>query len=105
MPELNYHGGLPSSDEFHRALSQAISTASPVDDLLELADRLREFELRYHLPSEEFYQQYQAGTLSEELQHCIEWAAVYDLSLKTRRILEATLMRAAVKPELSEAAA
>ncbi len=105
MPELVFNGGLPPSDEFRQALAEAMVTANPVDDLLELANRLREYEQKYHLASADFYERYQAGVLNDELQHCIEWAAAYDLFVKIRRMVEATLMRAAVQPELSEAAA
>ena len=105
MSQLSFKGGLPSSDEFRRTLKQAISTTNPVDDLLELADRLRGYEREYNLSSDDFYRQYQAGTLSDELQHHIEWVAVYDLFIKTKRVLEATLIRAAIQPDLSEIAA
>ena len=99
MPEIRFNH-LPTKDELSQALSQAMSTANPVDDLLELSGRLHEFEQKYSLPSAEFFQKYQAGELPEPLQHCIEWAALFDLFTKTKRVLEATLMRAAVQPEL-----
>ncbi|MBS1252506.1 MAG: hypothetical protein MAG451_01546 [Anaerolineales bacterium] len=102
MPELVFEGSLPSSYEFQQALAQAMAMTNPVDDLLELANRLREYEQEHNMTSADFYQRYQAGTLEEGLQHCTEWAAVYDLFVKTRRMVEATLMRAGVQPELSE---
>ena len=105
MTELTFDDSLPPSDEFRQALAQAVSMTNPVDDLLKLSDRLREYEQKHHMASDEFYQLYQAGSLDEDLQHCIEWAAVYDLFLKTHRILEATLMRAATLPGLDEVAA
>lgn len=105
MPELVFHNGLPPSDEFRRALAGAIVMANPVDDLLELANRLREYEQKYDMASADFYERYQAGALNDELQHCIEWAAAYDVFVKIRRMVEATLMRAAVQPDLSEATA
>ena len=105
MSELTYKGGLPSSDEFRRALNDSLTMTNPIDDLLTLADRLRGFEQKYNLTSADFYRQYQAGTLDDELQHHVEWAAVYDLFVKIKRVLEATLMRAAIQPGLSEIAA
>lgn len=105
MPELLFNANLPSSEEFRQALAQAMATANPIDDLLELADRLHEYEQKYHMASADFYPRYQAGTLAEPLQHCVEWAAVYDLFVKTKRMVEATLMRAALQPELSESPA
>jgi len=41
--------------------------------------------------------------LDDELQHCVEWAAVYQLFLQTQQVLEAALMRAAVQPAGEEA--
>jgi tRNA U34 2-thiouridine synthase MnmA/TrmU len=99
MPELKFTH-LPTKEELSQAISQAMSTANPVDDLLELSVRLHEFEQKYGLSSIEFFQKYQAGELPEPLQHCIEWAALYDLFTKTKRVLEATLMRAAIQPEM-----
>ncbi len=91
MPELTYTDGLPSSDEFRRMLNETLATTNPIDDLLELAYRLREYERKYNLSSADFHRQYQAGALDDELQHHVEWAAVYDLFVKTKRVLEATL--------------
>ena len=105
MAELFFQDNLPPPDEFRQALAQAMAMTNPVDDLLELSGQLREYEQKHHMSSDDFYQGYQAGTLDEELQHCLEWAAAYNLFLKTRRMLEATLMRAAMLPELSEVAA
>jgi hypothetical protein len=104
VPKLFYENELPSSDEFQKALAQAMSNTNPVDDLLELANDLWEFEQKYRMSSAEFYEKYQAGSLDDELQHCIEWVATYDFFIKTKRKLEAALMRAAIQPELPEPA-
>lgn len=101
MPKLVYERELPDSEEFRRTLAEAEGRANPVDDLLELSDDLRAFERRFQMPSPEFYERYQAGSLDDELQHLVEWAATYDLFLNTKRKLEAALMRAAVEPEMS----
>lgn len=102
MTTLTFNG-LPPSGEFRKVLAQALATTNPVDDLLELSHRLFEYEQEHRMPSTDFYQQYQAGTLDDDLQHCVDWAAVYDLFVKTKRIVEATLMRAAIQTEVSEA--
>ncbi len=85
MTELTFENNLPPSDEFRQALAQAMAMTNPVDDLLALSNQLRKYEQKYHMSSGDFYQCYQAGTLDEELQHCIGWAATYDLFLKTSR--------------------
>ena len=104
MPKLTYKNVLPSPDEFQKALAQAVANTNPIDDLLELANELWEFEQKYQLSSADFYEKYQAGLLDDELQHCIEWVATYDFFMKTKRKLEAALMRAAIQPETLEPA-
>lgn len=101
MPKLNYKNELPSPEEFQKALAQAIANTNPVDDLLELAGDLWNYEQKYQLTSTDFYEQYQAGSLDDELQHCVEWAATYDFFLQTKRKLEAALMRAALTEPVS----
>jgi hypothetical protein len=105
MSELNFKGSLPSQAALRQALAEAMAAANPVDDLLILAERLHEYERKNAMSSASFHSRFEAGTLDDELQHCTEWAAAYDLFLKTKRALESTLMRAAVQPELSEAMA
>jgi hypothetical protein len=102
MPKLTYENQLPSSDEFQKALAQAMAETNPVDDLLGLASDLWEFEQKYQMSSADFYEKYQTGSLDDELQHCIEWVATYDFFVKTKRKLEAALMRAAIQPDLLE---
>ena len=63
MPKLSYKNELPSSDEFQKALTQAMANSNPVDDLLELANDLREFEQKHRMSSADFYKKYQAGSL------------------------------------------
>jgi hypothetical protein len=104
MPRILYTDKLPTPEEFQRDLADALANASPVDDLLELADDLRQFEAQYKRPSDEFYAEYRAGLLDDELQHNIEWAATYETFLKTKRRLESALMRAVIQPEVLEPA-
>lgn len=99
MPTLTYKKELPPAEEFQKVLAEAMANTNPVDDLLELANNLWEFEQQYQIPSADFYNRYQAGSLDDELQHCVEWAATYDFFIKTKRKLEAALIRAAVQPE------
>jgi hypothetical protein len=104
VPSITYQGNLPPPGEFQRSLAEAMANANPVDDLIELASGLWQFEEQYHLPSADFYNAYQAGTLDDELQHCIQWAATYETFVKTKRKLESALMRAVVQPEMPEPA-
>jgi hypothetical protein len=104
VPSITYQGNLPPPGEFQKSLAEAMAHANPVDDLLELANRLWQFEQERQLSSAEFYRAYQAGTLDDELQHCVEWAATYEGFVKTKRKLESVLMRAVVQPEMLESA-
>ncbi len=99
MPRLTYTGKLPSPEQLQKDLLDAKAQTNPVDDLLDMWQKLQHYEQKYSLSSAEFYQQYQAGVLNDELQHCIAWAAAYEIFRKTKRKLEAALMRSAVRPD------
>lgn len=103
MPKLTYKGALPTPEEFKRDIADAVMNANPIDDLLELANDLHQYELKYGLTSEEFYQGYQAGMLNDELQHCMRWAAIYRMFVKTKRQLENALMRTAIRVGYADA--
>ena len=102
MPKLTYKNVLPSPDEFQKELAQTMANTNPIDDLLELANQLWEYEQKHQMSSADFYEKYQAGSLDDELQHCLEWVTTYDFFLKTKRKVEAALIRAAIQPELPE---
>ena len=102
MSTLIYKGALPSPEEFERDIAEALKNANPVDDLLELANELHAFEHKYQMSSSDFYLQYQAGVLDDELQHCMEWAAIYDMFTDTKKRIESALMRAAIMPPMQE---
>jgi hypothetical protein len=89
-----------SSEEFQRQLAEAIVASNPIDDLLELAADLRCFEEKHEMASNEFYRRFQAGKMGDDLD-IMEWAAVYDFYLGTRREIELALMRVAVHPAVS----
>jgi hypothetical protein len=85
---LIFNNKLPDSNEFQKILSQTLMRTNPVDDLLELSKKLNEYEQKYKLSSAQFFQRYQAGLLDDNLQHCLEWVAAYDLFVKTKQLLE-----------------
>ena len=107
MPKLSYTAEtMPSSEEFQRQLTQAFAEANPVDDLLMLVEELRQYERQYSMTSAAFFRQFQAGALNDELQHCIEWAATYDVFLEIKRSIEVGLMQVAITlPEVEMAVA
>ena len=89
-------GKLPTSRQFRRMLRKAVAESNPLDDLLDLTRKLRDYEVRYDLTSEMFYERFQRGELDDELQHCLAWAATYEMFLTLRDRLEAALVRDAV---------
>jgi len=98
MPLLVYtKDNIPTPTEFRADLDEATEMANPVDDLLLLAKRMWQFEKKYDMPSAKFYQQFQDGVLNEELQHCFSWYTTYNVFLKEKHLIEATLIRAALK--------
>ncbi len=100
MSRITYKGQLPSPEQFRKDLREAEARANPVDDLLDLWNKLQHFEQKHKLPSADFYRQFQAGTLDDTLQHCLSWAATYEIFLKARRRIEVSLMRAAITHEV-----
>lgn len=99
MPKLKFEDKLPPPDDFKTVLAEAMKNTNPVDDLLALANDLWAFEQKYQMSSSTFYQKYQAGLLNDDLQHCLEWVATYDFFVKTKRQLEAALIRVAIHSE------
>ncbi|MBC8450269.1 MAG: hypothetical protein H8D78_21255 [Chloroflexi bacterium] len=87
---------VPTSEEFRRMLAEAMAESNPVNDLLEVAEELYEYEQRYGVTSAEFYERFQRGELDDELQHCIRWASAYDVFVKLKTRVETALMREAV---------
>jgi len=49
MPRLVYEGKLPSPEQFKADWAHALATTSPIDDLLELAAELKDFEQKYNM--------------------------------------------------------
>lgn len=87
-----------SVTEFGTLLHEAMSTANPIEDLLSLAQELHIYEQRYGLPSADFFAAYEQGKLPEPLAHEVGWAATYDMFLRLKQKIEATLMRSALEP-------
>lgn len=88
----------PSVADFQAMLHETMSTANPIDDLLMLTEKLYAYERQYDLSSPAFFAAYEGGELPEVLGHEVAWAATYDMFLRLKRRLEATLMRAALEP-------
>ncbi len=67
---------------------------SPVDALVALAKRLSVYEQHYQMDSEEFFDQYRKGQLSDE-SSWVEWAGDYQHYVAISQQLKRQLKRAA----------
>jgi len=67
---------------------------SLLDALVAVAKRLNDYENRYKMESEEFFDKYRKGE-SEDSEDCIEWANDYQHYMSIRRDLEIKLHYAA----------
>ncbi len=73
---------------------QTIAYSSPLDAMVEMAKRLSVYETAHHMNSEDFFDRYSRGELSDDLVF-IEWANDYRHYLSLRRDLEKKLENAA----------
>jgi hypothetical protein len=73
---------------------QTIEYTSPLDVLFAVAKRLSLYETQQGMESEEFFDQYQQGQLSDDTV-MVEWANDYRHYLEIRKSLEAQLSHAA----------
>ncbi|NIR47229.1 hypothetical protein GWO43_01935 [candidate division KSB1 bacterium] len=67
---------------------------SPLDAFVAIAKELNDYERRYAMTSEEFYDKFSKGQLDDSIDN-IEWANDYQLFLSLRRELEDQLRRVA----------
>jgi hypothetical protein len=63
---------------------------SLVDALVAITKRLHDYENRYKMESEEFFDKYKKGA-SEDSEDCTEWANDYEHYMSIRRDLETKL--------------
>jgi hypothetical protein len=73
---------------------QTIQYTSPLDALIAVAKRLSVYESEQKMDSEEFFDQYNRGQLSDDLMF-IEWANDYRHYLDLRQNLEKKLQNVA----------
>ena len=56
----------------------ALERATAQRELAEIQERLRTFETRYQMPSEDFYQRFRAGELGDAMD-MVEWSIFYEM--------------------------
>ena len=105
MTELSFtQENMPEPEEFQMLLAEAMARSNPLDELLELALELREYEQKYGLSSRVFYAKYQQGEMGDSGE-VMDWAMAYDSFLERKTRIETALMREAVWREAEVVAA
>jgi hypothetical protein len=66
------------SDEERQLLETKIQKNSLPDKIADLDGRLRIFETKYQMSSEDFYQRFQAGELGDSMEF-FEWNTYYEM--------------------------
>ena len=68
------------SDVIDRSLEKiiALERATAQRELAELQERLRTFETRYQMSSEDFYRRFRAGKLGDAMD-MVEWSIFYEM--------------------------
>jgi len=86
--EILYRQGY-RSEVIDRSLDKiiALERAAAQRDLADLQERLRTFEARYQMPSEEFYRRFRAGELGDGMD-VVEWSIFYEMWESVRARLE-----------------
>jgi len=73
----------PTPEEYRRLLRETMFAENPIDDLLDLAGELNEYERCYNMSSEDFWARFQRGELGDDMDF-IGWAGAYDLFHKRK---------------------
>ncbi|GAP98906.1 hypothetical protein [Leptolyngbya sp. NIES-2104] len=69
---------LSLSDEERQFLEKKIQRPSIAKEKQSLEERLKKFEEAYQMPSEQFYQKFQAGELGDSIDF-FEWNTYYEM--------------------------
>ncbi len=70
---------MPKSGEALREeLRKALSTASPLDDFIQLVRDLTQLELQHKLDSQEFFARFQQGKMGDDIEF-MRWATKYEI--------------------------
>jgi len=74
-------------ERFEAALREAIESTSPVDALVATTRRLKEYERKYSMTTEEFYARFMSGELGDA-KDFIGWAGMFEAFTRLKRRLE-----------------
>ena len=73
---------------------QVVEYTSPLDALIALTKQLCNYEIKYHIDSDEFFVQYQQGKTDDD-EDMFDWASNYRHYLALRQELESKLRNVA----------
>lgn len=76
-------------EEFQRALKEVMARSNPIDDLLEMAVELHDYEREYNMTSADFYPRYQRGEFDDDTMHAtMRWAMAYEQFTLVKALVE-----------------
>ncbi len=80
MPKVKFtKKNMPKSGKaLVRALREAAHTTTSLDDLIELTRELAQMEIKYRMPSDEFYQKFRKGEMGDSME-IMEWATSFEM--------------------------
>ena len=94
MPKVKFtKKNMPKSGKaLVKALREAAKTTTPVDDLIELTRELVQMELKYKMPSDEFYKKFQKGEMGDSME-IMEWASSFEMHKSLQQGLESIVKK------------
>ena len=93
MPKVKFtKKNMPKPGGLVKALKEATRNAKPLDDLVEHLRDLVYLELKYKMPSDEFFVQYQKGEMGDDLE-IMRWASLYKAYTRLKRKLDDDLVK------------
>ncbi len=69
---------LSLSEDERQLLESKVQKTSVSQQVIDLEHRLKRFEEKYHMSSEDFYQQFQSGELGDSMDF-FEWNTYYEM--------------------------
>ena len=98
MPILEFtQQTMPNQTKFRQLLHEINEQHDPVEELLMLERQLLTLEQKYNLASSEFYRQYRAGELGDDIAF-VTWAGRYRLYISLKQAISESLKMVLAEP-------
>lgn len=99
MPTYNLEQPMPI-EQLREMMSEAWEKYDPLEELLQLERQLANFEQQYKMPSQKFFEQYQAGKMGDDVDY-VRWAGRYRLYLRLKETISKSLELVLHQPVLT----